>query len=163
MEFFRVQFRESCFLKSKMLTATKKYINSVSKFKHFEPFWNKTEHFYEASISIIFPHFRHHYEKVLQTEFIKCHILCGLRMTKKCQCRIPLFLFLIFWTIAWFSTHSVFEFFSWHINSFSTTFRQLSSETCKWQFTTKKLSKQERGNNRSISSFFPKTFHTNKH
>ena len=37
-----------------------------------------------------------------------------------------------------------FRVFSWHIKNFSTTFRLISSEICKWKFTTKKLDMEKK-------------------
>ena len=50
----------------------------MSEFKHFKDFWAKIEHFRDASTSIIFSEFGHHFQKVLILRFFEYAQFCGL-------------------------------------------------------------------------------------
>ena len=80
---------------------------------------------FETKLSIFtkhqYPSFSHIFDIILRKcckqGLLKCHILCGLRMTKNANSASHFFvpIFLYYWMVL---STTLLEFFSWHINDF---------------------------------------------
>ena len=125
---------------------------------------------FETKLSIFtkhqYPSFSHIFDIILRKcckqGLLKCHILCGLRMTKNANSASHFFvpIFLYYWMVL---STTLLEFFSWHINDFFDHFSSNIFWNLQMKDHDKKSKHAQKGNIWSISCFFPKTFHAKKH
>ena len=126
--------------------------------------------FFEPKFKIFtkhqYPSFSHIFDIILRKcckqGLLKCHILCGLRMTKNANSASHFFvpIFLYYWMVL---STTLLEFFSWHINDFFDHFSSNIFWNLQMKDHDKKSKHAQKGNIWSISCFFPKTFHAKKH
>ena len=120
---------------------------------------------FEAKLSILTKHqnpsfshiFNINLRKCCKQGLLKCHILCGLRMTKKMAISLFTFLCLIFWRIEWFQTQRHFKFFSLTSQRFFDHFLSHIFRNLQMKIHEKKI-RQEKKETSDISTLFRPLF-----